>query len=156
MVCEISKTHIFSLLIELLYDTLDYLSVEDVGSFVFCRWDLFLSSVEFLKRTVGPSIRNLGGLITLFARHPWPKSWLQCIVQHAINSEPSILRDIDSLIAVNSRTNLSEDVFQEIVRGCTEYNWPIFYSMLNCRSYEAANQYLIHSPCAILTQITWQ
>jgi hypothetical protein len=34
---EISKTYIFSLPIELLYDILDYLPVEDVGSFVFCR-----------------------------------------------------------------------------------------------------------------------
>jgi hypothetical protein len=108
---EILKRYIFSLPIELLYDILDYLSVEDIGSFVFCRWDFFLSSVEFLKRIVGLILRNLAGLITLFARYSWPKSWLQYIIQYTIRSEQSILRDIDSLIVVNSTTKLSEDVF---------------------------------------------
>ena len=66
---EISKIYILSLPIELLYDILDYLPVEDIVSFVVCRWDIFVSSVEFLRYKVGLTVKNLNDLITLFVRY---------------------------------------------------------------------------------------
>jgi hypothetical protein len=127
-----SRAHILSLPVELLYDILDYLPVADVVSFVFCRWDFFLASTDFLKHEIGPSLKNLETLTKLFMRYPWPKRWLQCIIQRAISDEPPILRDIDSLMAVHARNLLPEDVFRVTVRNCTEYNSPILDSWITC------------------------
>jgi hypothetical protein len=121
----------------------------DVISFVFCRWDIFLASTDFLRHEIGPPLKNLETLTELFMRYPWPKSWLQCIIQRAISDEPPILRDIDSLMAVHTRNLLLEDVFRVTVRNCAECNWPILNSWLTCDHREAIDNYLRSSPWAI-------
>jgi hypothetical protein len=144
-----SRTHILSLPVELLYDILDCLPVADVVSFVFCQWDLFLASTDFLKHEIGPSLKNLETLTKLFMRYPWPKRWLQCIIQRAISDEPLILRDIDTLMAVHAGNRLPEDVFRVTVHNCTEHNSPILDSRITCDHHEAIDHYLRSCQCAI-------
>jgi hypothetical protein len=121
----------------------------DVISFVFCRWDFFLASTDFLKHEIGATLKNLETLTKLFMRYPWPKRWLKLIVQRAISDEPPILRDLDSLMAVHAENLLPEDVFRVTVRYCAEYNWPILDSWLTCDHHEAIDHYLRSCPCAI-------
>jgi hypothetical protein len=146
---QLSRAHILSLPVELLYDILDYLPEADLVSFVFCRWDFFLASTDFLKHEIRPSLTNLDTLTKLFMRYPWPKRWLLWINKHAISDETPILRDIDLLMAAHARKLLPNDLFRELIRYSAEHNWPILHSWLCCDCHEAVDYYLRGNPCAI-------
>lgn len=134
---------------ELLLEILEYLSVEDLISFTFCRWDFFQASVGFFKGKIGPSIQNVDALVCLFNEKYWPKHWLQAIVQNSARSEQSILQDIDILIQLFETTGWPEKEFRDIVHLCASFKLPILHSCLDCGFHEVARLSLQRSARAI-------
>lgn len=116
---QTQATHvILSLPPELLYDILDHLSVGDLISFTFCRWDLFNVLVDYLRRRIGPTFKKLKRLAMLFNDNRWPKPWLQKIARNSIQCEQPILRDVDILRSIFHNIGRPETIVRRIIYTC--------------------------------------
>ncbi|KAJ5976454.1 hypothetical protein N7481_010161 [Penicillium waksmanii] len=140
---------ILSLPPELLYDILDFLSLEDTISFVFCRWDFFIASLDFLKNKVGPTLRHLNALAILFNGNQWPRSWLYKIVQSSIQCEQPILRDICILTNIFEDIECPERIMGSIISTCAESEWPVSHSCVLRGFQGIGGFYLQRSPHAV-------
>jgi hypothetical protein len=140
---------ILSLPPELLYDILDYLSLEDTISFVFCRWDFLLASLGFLTQKVGPTLRNLNFLAVLFNENKWQMSWLYKIAQSSIHCEQPLLRDICILTNIFKDIDCPARIMQNIIFECAKSQWPVSHRCV-LRDFKGIGAlYLQRSPCAI-------
>lgn len=135
---------------ELIYDILDYLSVENIIAFVFCRWDFFQASVGFLTHKVGPTLQSLDSLVEAFKDKHWPKQWLWDLIQKSTKSGKSSLRGFNSLLALFKKNEWPENVLRDIVSACASRGLPISHSCLHCKFHEGAILYLQKDPRAIL------
>ncbi|KAJ5974896.1 hypothetical protein N7481_008603 [Penicillium waksmanii] len=140
---------ILPLPLELLYDILDCLSLEDTISFAFSRWDFLLASLDFLKHKVGPTLRHLNFLAVLFNESRWPRSWLYKIVQSSLQCEQPILRDICILTGIFEDIDCPERIMRYIISTCAESNWPISHSCVLRGFKGIGGLYLQRSPHAI-------
>lgn len=147
---QTQATHvILSLPPELLYDILAHLSVGDLISFTFCRWDLFYALVDYLRRRIGPTFRNLKPLAMLFNDNRWPKPWLQKIARNSIQCEQPILRDVDILRSIFDDIGRPETAMRRIIYTCVEQNLPVSHSCMYNRYPGIGSLYLHQSPHAI-------
>jgi hypothetical protein len=134
---------------ELLYDILDYLSLEDTISFTFCRWEFLLASLDFLKHKVGPTLQHLNSLAVLFNENQWPRSWLYKIVQSSIQFEQPILRDIYVLTDIFEDIDCPDRIMRYIISTCAESNWPISHGCVLRDFKGIGGLYLQRTPHAI-------
>ncbi|KAJ5474049.1 hypothetical protein N7475_003615 [Penicillium sp. IBT 31633x] len=144
-----SPTKIFRLPIELLYDILDYLSVENLVSFAFCRWDLFQALVGFLEVKTKPSLQSLGYLATLF-EETWPKKWLRIIVPICARSKQPILRDLGALKELFEENHWPIKKLRDIILKSAKHEQPAIHSCVELGFEEVACRYLRKSPHALL------
>ncbi|KAI1828831.1 hypothetical protein N7451_012679 [Penicillium sp. IBT 35674x] len=134
---------------ELIYDILDYLPVEDVIAFVFCRWDFFQASIDFMIDRVGPVFQGLDSLVEAVKHKHWSKQWLWDLMQRSKSGKLN-LRGFKSLLNLFEQNDWSENVLRNIVSVCAKHGLPISHSCLNSKFYEGAILYLQEGPNAIL------
>ncbi|KAJ5701403.1 hypothetical protein N7488_008951 [Penicillium malachiteum] len=144
-----ASTDIIPLPIELLYQVLENLSLTDVISFTFCRWDFFLNSIGFLKEEIGPALRHLDALAALFNDNRWPKSWLLQILQHTLETSETILQDFDVFLAVFEETGEPANILRDVVRKCATCRLPTLHGCLSYKLYHMSSLYLQRNPSAV-------
>ncbi|KAJ5267383.1 hypothetical protein N7478_010191 [Penicillium angulare] len=134
---------------EMVYDILDYLPVEDLVSFTFCRWDFFCASVDFLMHKMGPALQSLDSLVEIFKDKRWPKQWLLNLILKSTKLGALGFRGFICLVALFEKKHWPEKVLRDIVSACASHGTPIPHSCLRCEFIEGASLYLKACPCAI-------
>ncbi|KAJ6004605.1 hypothetical protein N7540_012974 [Penicillium herquei] len=144
-----SPTTILRLPIELLYNVLECLSMRDVISFTFCRWDFFLGSIGFLTKKIGPAFRHLDALAAVFNDNRWPSIWLLQILQHTLEIPETILQDFDVFLSVFEETGGTANVLRDVVRKCATCRLSTLHGCLSCKLYHMSSLYLRRNPSAV-------
>lgn len=85
----------------------------------------FYSLVAYLRKRIGPTLRNLGCLAVLFIENRWPKPWLHNIVWDSIQSEQPVLRDFDVLLLTFDNIGRPETIMRRIIYTCAEHDLPV-------------------------------